>query len=143
MFAQRNGVRNVNLPTNGLLPEKLFPAMDRMLEACPETSIDLNFSLDGLAKTHDSIRGVPNNFERTLATMAEASKRYRGVRRLRLNVLTVITRENQDEVERLAGYLKEHAVIDGHYFEIVRGAGARPVAEDPDARCRGAACTGV
>src|SRR5689334_13835220 len=67
LFAHRNGVRNVNLPTNGLLPEKLFPAMDRMLAACPETAIDLNFSLDGLARTHDSIRGVPQNFERTLA----------------------------------------------------------------------------
>ncbi len=121
LFASRNGVRNVNLPTNGLLPDKLFPAMDRMLASCPETSIDLNFSLDGLAKTHDSIRGVPNNFERTLATMAEASKRYRGIRRLRLNVLTVITRENRAEVEQLAEFLKEHTDIDGQYFEIVRG----------------------
>src|SRR5262245_33564193 len=47
MFVARNGVRNVNLPTNGILADKIFPAMDRMLELCPETSIDLNFSLDG------------------------------------------------------------------------------------------------
>ena len=126
LFARRNGVRNVNLPTNGLLPDKLFPAMDRMLAQCPETSIDLNFSLDGLARTHDAIRGVPQNFERTLATMAEASKRYSGVRRLRLNVLTVITRENQNEVERLAEFLKDHADIDGQYFEIVRGQAPDP-----------------
>src|SRR5437899_2530303 len=44
MFVSRNGVHNVNLPTNGLLPDKLFPAMDRILERCPETSIDLNRS---------------------------------------------------------------------------------------------------
>src|SRR5436190_17982316 len=65
LFVERNGVHNVNLPTNGLLPDKIFPTMDRMLEQCPRTSIDLNFSLDGLEDTHDSIRGVPNNFERT------------------------------------------------------------------------------
>src|ERR1700692_2240480 len=94
MFVRRNGVRNVNLPTNGLLPDKLFPAMDRMLELCPETSIDLNFSLDGLQKTHDAIRGVPNNFVRTLGTMREAEKRYKGIRRLRRDVLTGIRREN-------------------------------------------------
>src|SRR5947209_16982523 len=29
MFVRRNGVRNVNLPTNGLLPDKIFPIMDR------------------------------------------------------------------------------------------------------------------
>ena len=126
MFARRNGVRNVNLPTNGLLPEKIFPAVDRMLELCPDTSIDLNYSLDGMAKTHDSIRGVPNNFVRTMATLVEAERRYRGVRRLRRNVLTVITRENRDEVEKLAEYLKEHGGIDGHYFEIVRGQAPDP-----------------
>src|SRR5450432_513753 len=69
LFVHQNGVRNVNLPTNGLLPDKIFPTMDRMLELCPDVSIDLNFSLDGMQKTHDSIRGVPNNFVRTLATM--------------------------------------------------------------------------
>jgi MoaA/NifB/PqqE/SkfB family radical SAM enzyme len=126
LFVARNGVRNVNLPTNGLLPEKLLPSMDRMLELCPGVSIDLNFSLDGLARTHDSIRGVPNNFDRTLATMAEVEQRYRGVRRLRRNVLTVITRENQAEVVPLAEYLEEHGRIDGHYFEIVRGQAPDP-----------------
>jgi MoaA/NifB/PqqE/SkfB family radical SAM enzyme len=125
-FVRRNGVRNVNLPTNGLLPDKMFPALDRMLAQCPQTSIDLNFSLDGLEKTHDSIRGVPNNFVRTLATMREAEKRYRGVRRLRRNVLTVITRENYDEIVQLGIELREHTGIDGHYFEVVRGAAPDP-----------------
>ena len=126
MFVRNNGVHNVNLPTNGLLPDKTFPIMDRMLELCPEASIDLNFSLDGMQRTHDAIRGVPENFVRTLATMREAAARYRGIRRLRRNVVTVITRENRDEVEQLGVYLREHAEIDGHYFEVVRG-----VAPDP------------
>jgi MoaA/NifB/PqqE/SkfB family radical SAM enzyme len=126
MFVRRNGVRNVNLPTNGLLPEKIFPIMDRMLELCPETSIDLNFSLDGLQKTHDAIRGVPNNFVRTLGTIGEAERRYRDVRRLRRNVVTVITRENYDEIVRLGAHLMEHAEIDGQYFEIVRGEAPDP-----------------
>jgi Fe-coproporphyrin III synthase len=125
MFASRNGVGNVNLPTNGLLPDKIFPIMDRMLELAPKISIDLNFSLDGLAKTHDHIRGVPQNYVRTLATIREASRRYRGVRRLRRNVLTVITRENQDEVLALADTLRAEE-IDGHYFEVVRGAAPDP-----------------
>lgn len=120
-FVRHSGVRNVNLPTNGLLPEKIMPAVDRMLELCPEISIDLNFSLDGLQKTHDSIRGVPHNFERTLATMREAADRYRGVRRLRRNVVSVITSENVAEIEALAVYLRENAEIDGQYFEVVRG----------------------
>ncbi len=122
MFARRNRVKNVNLPTNGLLPDRMWPALDRMIELCPETSIDLNFSLDGLQATHDKIRGVPNGFTKTLGVMAEAARRYRDVKRLRRNVLTVITSENYGEVERLAEFLRDHAEIDGQYFEVVRGA---------------------
>lgn len=125
-FARHNGVRNVNLPTNGLLPDKIFATMDRLLQLCPETAVDLNFSLDGLQATHDSIRGVPNNFIRTMATLREAAARYKGAAHLRRNVLTIITRENLDEVVPLAQHLLENAEIDGHYFEVVRG-------EAPDA----------
>jgi MoaA/NifB/PqqE/SkfB family radical SAM enzyme len=121
MFARNNGVRNINLPTNGLLPGQLFPAVDRILKNAPETAIDLNFSLDGLANTHDAIRGVPNNFVRTLETIREAEKRYHGVRRLRRNLVTVITRENYDEIVRLGLYIAGQTDSDGHYFEIVRG----------------------
>src|SRR3974390_1054250 len=32
LFVRHNGVRNVNLPTNGMLADRIFPAMDRMLE---------------------------------------------------------------------------------------------------------------
>jgi MoaA/NifB/PqqE/SkfB family radical SAM enzyme len=126
MFAARNGVGNVNLPTNGLLADKLIPTMDRMIELCPATSIDLNFSIDGLQATHDSIRGVPNGFVKTLATLAEAAARYRGVKRLRLNVLTVITRENHAEIIALAEFLRDHAAIDGHYFQVVRDGAPDP-----------------
>jgi MoaA/NifB/PqqE/SkfB family radical SAM enzyme len=126
MFVSRNGVRNVNLPTNGLLPEKILPAIDRMLELCPETGIDLNFSIDGLQRTHDAIRGVPDNFVRTLSTMRQAEQRYGGIRHLRRNVLTVITSENYDEIVPLAEYLAEHTGIDGHYFEVMRGQAPDP-----------------
>jgi len=121
MFVRQNGVRNVNLPTNGLLPEKIFPAVDLMLELCPEISIDLNFSLDGMQKTHDAIRGVPDNFVRTLGTIRKAAQRYRGIRRLRRNVLSVITRENFREIEQLGTHLKGNYEIDGQYFEVIRG----------------------
>lgn len=126
LFTRRCGVRNVNLPTNGLLPDRIFRTVDRMLELCPDVAIDLNFSLDGLANTHDAIRGVPNNFTRTLETMRQADERYRGIRRLRRNVLTVITRENYEEIVRLGLHLMENTGIDGHYFEVVRGQAPDP-----------------
>ncbi|MBI4909938.1 MAG: radical SAM protein [Acidobacteria bacterium] len=136
MFARNNAIANVNLPTNGLLPDKIFRAVDRMLAATPNVSIDLNFSLDGLANTHDAIRGVPNNFRRTLATIEEAERRYKSVRRLRRNVLTVITRENYNEIVELGLHLAAEGRIDGQYFEVVRG-------QTPDASLKNLTQSGV
>jgi MoaA/NifB/PqqE/SkfB family radical SAM enzyme len=122
LFVRNNGVRNLNLPTNGLLPKKIFRTVDYLLERCPDLAIDLNFSLDGLSDTHDAIRQVPNNFRKTLETIEQAERRYKRVRRLRRNVASVITSENYRELVELAGRLMGDDHLNGHYFEIVRGA---------------------
>ena len=126
MFVQNNGVRNVNLPTNGLMPDKLFAAVDKILADAPDTAVDVNISLDGLADTHDAIRGVPNNFVRTLETIRAAERRYKGNRKVRRNVVSVITRENYDEIVRLGLHMLEETQVDGHYFEVMRGTGPDP-----------------
>ena len=121
MFARNNGVDTVNLPTNGLLARKIDQVVGRVLEDNPNLSIDLNFSLDGLANTHDTLRGVPRNFQRTLETMALMERNYRGVRRLRRNVVSVITTDNYRELVELGLKLLGDGNASGHYFEIIRG----------------------
>ena len=122
LFYANNGVRHINLPTNGLLPEKLEAVIAALLKRCPELVIDLNFSLDGLANTHDAIRGVPNNFEKTLATMDMAAGKWKGVRRLRRNVVTCVTAENYRELVELGLKMMRESGSDGHYFEVIRGS---------------------
>jgi MoaA/NifB/PqqE/SkfB family radical SAM enzyme len=121
LFYRNNHVRAVNLPTNGLLPKQLEHAIAHLLECCPELVIDLNFSIDGLANTHDAIRGVPNNFQKTLATMELAASRWKGVKRVRRNVATCITRENYGELIELGLELMRESGLDGQYFEVIRG----------------------
>lgn len=126
LFYVNNAMRHINLPTNGLLPQKTEKVIDYLLECCPELSIDLNFSLDGLANTHDTLRGVPNNFQKTLATMEMASTRWKGVRRLRRNVVSCVTRDNYHELLTLGLQLLRDSDLAGHYFEIVRGSPMDP-----------------
>lgn len=121
LFYRNNGMRHVNLPTNGLLPAKIDGVISHLLARCPDLTIDLNFSLDGLANTHDAIRGVPNNFEKTLATIDMAASKWKRVRRLRRNVVSCVTQENYRELVELGLKMKSEADIDGHYFEIIRG----------------------
>ncbi len=121
LFYVNNGVRHINLPTNGLVPAKLEAVISQVVERCPELVIDLNFSIDGLANTHDAIRGVPNNFQKTLETIRFAEQKWRGNRRLRRNVVTCVTSENYRELVELGLKMMRESDIDGHYFEIIRG----------------------
>jgi MoaA/NifB/PqqE/SkfB family radical SAM enzyme len=121
LFHRNNKIHSVNLPTNGLLPDKIEKQMDGILKDCPDLLIDMNFSIDGLANTHDTIRGVPNNFRKTLETMDRMEERYAGHKNLRRNVLTVITRESYDELIQLGVHLHNKKNSVGQYFEIVRG----------------------
>jgi MoaA/NifB/PqqE/SkfB family radical SAM enzyme len=121
LFYRNNGVRHINLPTNGLLPEAMISVIERLLNDCPDLTMDLNFSLDGLANTHDVLRGVPNNFRKTMDTMETAAQRWRGVRRLRRNVVTCVTRDNYQELVQLGLEMLRDTDSSGHYIEIIRG----------------------
>ena len=120
-FYRNNHIHTLNFPTNGLLADNLDRIIGRVLKDCPNLTIDLNFSIDGLANTHDTIRGVPNNFQKTLATMERMKEKYAGNRRLRRNVVTVITRENYNELVALGLEMLKRQVTTGEYFEIIRG----------------------
>lgn len=121
LFYRNNHIHSLNLPTNGLLPKKIDEVIGRVLQTCPKLTIDLNFSIDGLANTHDTIRGVPNNFVKTLQTIDLITAKYKSARRLRRNVATVITREGYREMVGLALHLLNTKDVSGQYFEIIRG----------------------
>ncbi len=126
LFYRRNGVRSINLPANGLSPEKLRDVVESALRACPELRINLNLALDGIGATHDSVRGVPGNFERALASLEELQTIRRRDDRLRLHANSVVCRENLGEMVPLGELLRDRFDLDGHYFQIIRGAPMDP-----------------
>jgi MoaA/NifB/PqqE/SkfB family radical SAM enzyme len=121
LFYRRNGVRSVNLPANGLLPEKLVEVVESAFASCPELRINLNLALDGIGPTHDSIRGVPGNFERALESLERLQELRHRDSRLRLHVNSVVCRENLSEMVPLGAMMRERFDLDGHYFQIIRG----------------------
>jgi MoaA/NifB/PqqE/SkfB family radical SAM enzyme len=122
MFVERNGVRRVIIPTNGLLKARTFEIVERALGRHAGLDLYLNVALDGYGETHDRVRGVPGNWERTLdciRSLYPLKERFGD--RFRLNVNTVVCAENFAEVGRLADFLWENFRLDGHYFNLVRG----------------------
>jgi MoaA/NifB/PqqE/SkfB family radical SAM enzyme len=121
LFYDNNHIKEINLPTNGLSTERIVEKTGKILEYCPDLQVHLNFSLDGLGKTHDKIRGVPGNFKKTIRTMELVKEKYGDNPNLLINVATVITPEGYHEAFDLGVYLLKKELISTQFFEIIRG----------------------
>ncbi|MCW5960012.1 MAG: radical SAM protein [Pyrinomonadaceae bacterium] len=122
LFVENNGAERVILPTNALIWSKVCDAVDSILADERLNDLYLNIALDGYGKTHDKIRGVPGNWEKTLLTIEKLYPlKEKFGDRLRINVNTVVCAENYTEIERLSEYLWSNFQLDGQYFNIIRG----------------------
>lgn len=129
LFYENNGIRWVNFPTNGLLPERSAEWVARICAENPLLQLDLNVAMDGLHEAQDSIRAVPGNFAKTLRTLENLQPCREKFSNLRVNINTVICAENFDTVLSIGEFVKNHCAVDGHYFNIIRGN-----AKDPSLR---------
>lgn len=131
LFVRNNGVRYINLPTNGLKPSRIFQVAQRCLEANPQLELHVNIALDGLRESHDTVRGVPGNFERAVLTARNLRNvRARFGERFETHFNTVITRDNLEEILILAEWALSERIVDGHYFNLIRGDARNPALKD-------------
>jgi MoaA/NifB/PqqE/SkfB family radical SAM enzyme len=122
LFVRNNGASRVIIPTNALVKTRTYEVVDHALGTYPKLDLYLNIALDGYGRTHDKVRGVPGNWEKTLEcirSLYPLKENYTD--RFRLNVNTVVCAENYREIEKLSDYLWKEFRLDGHYFNIVRG----------------------
>jgi len=92
----------INIPTNSLMADIIPGKVEEICRSSPGAQVIINLSLDGVGTNHDSIRGIPGNFERFEAN-------YRALRRLKCRNLTVgvhsvISRFNVDHAAELFDY---------------------------------------
>lgn len=126
MFYERNGVRTLNLPTNGLFGERTLELMKFITDELPDLDVNLNIALDGFQETHDRIRGVPGNFDQTIQSIKILYPIRERNSNIHIHVNTVITSENISELEELGWWLIENTDLNGQYFQIIRGDAKDP-----------------
>jgi MoaA/NifB/PqqE/SkfB family radical SAM enzyme len=127
LFVRNNGVRYINLPTNGLKPFRAYEVAEHVLTRNPGLELHINIAFDGLRESHDFMRGVPGNFEKALETGRLLRKlKPRFGLGLIVNINTVITRDNLDEILPLAELIRAERIADGHYFNLIRGNAKDP-----------------
>lgn len=96
------------IPTNGLLPSVIENKTKDILRRCPDVTLKINLSLDGIGNEHDEVRGVIGNFEKFLEIYELLKKLKTEFSRLQIGIHTVISKFNihrflpiMDYVERL------------------------------------------
>lgn len=122
MFYKNNHIKDVNMPTNGLKPDRVVEWLTRIRETCPDLNITISMSLDGFSSTHDTQRGVPGNFYKSIETLQKVEDKFGDDPQVLLNVSTVITRYNIEEVSDFMGWiLNRFSKVSTHTIEAARG----------------------
>lgn len=123
IFRRHNQINSVDVPTNGLLPDRIAELARQVLVTNSTLGhVSFNLSIDGPAEMHDRIRGVPGNFERALATAARLRELKTEFPNLRVVVNSVICADNCDTIVDFARYIQDRALFEHHFFEVVRGS---------------------
>ena len=119
-FYRHSGARKIGIPTNGLAGENLVTSTRRILELCPDAQLNIVLSLDGLEKTHDHLRGVPGNYQKTMAALEELKRIRSQHPQLAINVCTVLNNRNAAEIPELLRKV-ESLGVDFHDIGLMRG----------------------
>lgn len=129
---RRNRPGIINIPTNGLLVDRVAPMVEDITRRCPGAQVIVNLSIDEVGERHDTIRGVPGAYEKVTATY----EKLRGLsaRNLTLGVHTVISVHNVERIPEIYRHIHDELAPDSFITEIAEervelgtvGAGITP-----------------
>ena len=111
----------VHIPTNAIARDRVERKTREILEIlkdnCRETQLTIKPSLDHIESKHDEIRGVPGNFEKVLDVFNRLKQLQSANPNFHVELGTVISRWNVDDVEEIAEYVTNLGV-DSYRNEI-------------------------
>ena len=93
----------LHFATNGFLPDKILPSMERILKSNPRKLL-MTVSLDGYKDIHEEMRGIPGSFEKTIQTFTELRKMNSQYFKVFLGM--TLTEKNADKLKESFKYVK-------------------------------------
>lgn len=128
-FYRQNDIQYLSIPTNGLLLKNMEEMICKICESCSKLATIINFSIDGLEKTHDAIRGVSNAFNNTINSFKHIFPLKQRYANLSLGFTITLNALNQDEIPELYEYLKT-LNPDSIGVNLVRGTPKNPLVKN-------------
>jgi len=121
LFYRLNKPAIILLPTNGLLQETIYHAVESILQECPESSIVVKLSLDGPEGVHDGLRGVAGAYRKTLQTCEALGALVDKYGNFELGINTVFCQANQDCVDEVIDLVQTLPQVKTHTVSLIRG----------------------
>lgn len=121
VFYKHNRPVLILYSTNGLQPELIEARTEEILKNCPDSTVVVKLSLDGLGAEHDALRGVAGSFDKVMEThqrLGELLKRYQN---FELGFNTVFCAANHDRIAELSSFVKSLPHGRAHTYSMIRG----------------------
>jgi MoaA/NifB/PqqE/SkfB family radical SAM enzyme len=99
----------IHIPTNAIAKKRVLGQTRKIIELLkskyPSTRLTIKPSLDHIGQRHDEIRGVPGNFDKVMSVFDALRAMKPGYENLHVELGTVISRWNVDDIEEIAGFI--------------------------------------
>ena len=125
-------LRNVGMPTNGSLTEKVVSGVKEILAHCPDLNFGLDISIDGIGKDHDSIRCMDGLFEKCMETYRRLKEVEARHPNFKVCVEVTIQKYNQDKLDEIYDYFIRELKAYNIFVRVVRGKPRDPAEADID-----------
>lgn len=107
IFYEKNKVRQITIPTNGILVNEIYEKTKNILKFCKKANIQIQLSIDGVGENHDRIRKIPHTFNRVMKTYELLKQLEEKYKRLELNFCFTFSSLNQNYVQDVYEYIVE------------------------------------
>jgi MoaA/NifB/PqqE/SkfB family radical SAM enzyme len=106
----------ITIATNGMLTKKIINDVKKILRFCPNITLIINLSIDGIGKQHDYIRGVHGNYKKTVKTFKELKKIKN--KKLIVGINSVISRFNVKNFPKIYNHICNKLKPDSYIAEV-------------------------
>lgn len=119
-YYSNNKIKNLSIPTNGILDNKIIKMCKKILDQCPGLSFSLNLSLDGLREKHDKIRGK-GTFNKAIRFYNKTKELKKDYEKFNISILTTINSINQKKLKEFHYFVKNELKPDMFTINLIRG----------------------
>lgn len=115
-----NKPKIINIPTNGILHDRIKNEVPKILDACTENNVSLvvNLSIDEIGERHDEIRGVKGNWHMAMKSLVTLKSMKSENQNMVVGIHTVVSNYNIARLPEIVRYINEELNPDHYVMEV-------------------------